>query len=286
MFKKTFLFLFFFVFVNANDLDDIKKSNELRHLGVPYANFITGFGDGLDVELIKGFAKYLNVEYKYVSSSWDDIYGDLTGQNLKKGKDSIAYLNKTQIKGDLIANGLTILPWRQQVLNFSKPTFPSAVWVIAKANSNVNPVTPSNSIDSDIKNVKKLLIGKSVLTLPNTCLDASLYGLEKENIEILIHSKEKPLIEMVPTVLDKKSDFTLLDIPDALIALEKWNGEIKVLGPISSNQEMGVAFRKESRELLKEFNKYFEKIKKDGTYNKLVEKYYPSVFYYYSDFFK
>ena len=49
---------------------------------------------------------------------------------------------------------------------------------------------------------------------------------------------------------------------------------------------MGVAVRKTAPKLLAEFNKYFEKIKKDGTYNKLVEKYYPDVFYYYGDFFK
>ncbi len=36
----------------ARDLDEIKKSGVLRHLGVPYANFVTGSGDGMDVELV------------------------------------------------------------------------------------------------------------------------------------------------------------------------------------------------------------------------------------------
>lgn len=284
---KIFLFLILLISsIFSRDLKEIKQSNELRHLGVPYANFVTGLGDGLDVELIKGFAKYLGVEYKYVQTNWDSLFGDLIGQNVKYGNNSVQYLDKTEIKGDLIANGLTFLPWREEVVNFSTPTFPSSVWVVAKSNSKLNPIKPANDIKDDIKNVKKLINNHSLLTVPNTCLDARLYDLQKENVNILIHKDSQNLIEMVPTVIDNKVDLTLLDVPDALIALEKWQGEIKILGPVSTEQLMGVAFRKNSLELANEFNKYFEMIKKDGTYTKLVEKYYPSVFYYYSDFFK
>lgn len=270
----------------SRDLKEIKQSNELRHLGVPYANFVTGLGDGLDVELIQGFAKYLGVEYRYVQTNWESLFGDLIGQNVKYGNNKVQYLDKTDIKGDLIANGLTFLPWRQEVVNFSTPTFPSSVWVVAKSDSKLNPIEPAKDIQEDIKNVKKLLNKQSLLTVPNTCLDARLYDLQKENVNILIHKDSQNLIEMVPTVIDNKVDLTLLDVPDALIALEKWQGEIKILGPVSTEQLMGVAFRKESEELSNEFNKYFKKIKEDGIYTKLVEKYYPSVFYYYSDFFK
>ncbi|MBW1993760.1 MAG: ABC transporter substrate-binding protein, partial [Deltaproteobacteria bacterium] len=34
------------------DLQEVRKTGVLRHLGVPYANFVTGSGDGLDVELV------------------------------------------------------------------------------------------------------------------------------------------------------------------------------------------------------------------------------------------
>lgn len=36
----------------AADLDEIKARGELRHLGIRYANFVTGSGDGFDVELV------------------------------------------------------------------------------------------------------------------------------------------------------------------------------------------------------------------------------------------
>ena len=48
------------------DLREIRKKGVLRHLGVPYANFVTGSEDGLDVELLKLFARHLGVSYKYV----------------------------------------------------------------------------------------------------------------------------------------------------------------------------------------------------------------------------
>ena len=52
--------------VLADDLADIKARGELRHLGINYANFVTGAGDGFDVELVQGFAKHIGVKYKLV----------------------------------------------------------------------------------------------------------------------------------------------------------------------------------------------------------------------------
>ena len=94
------------------------------------------------------------------------------------------------------------------------------------------------------------------------------------------------LNEMAPAVLNGDAETTLLDVPDALIALDKWPGELKVIGPVSGNQEMSVAFRKSSPKLRTAFNQYLEKVWRDGSYIKLVQRYYPGVFDYYRDFFE
>jgi ABC-type amino acid transport substrate-binding protein len=78
---------------------------------------------------------------------------------------------------------------------------------------------------------------------------------------------------------------TLLDVPDALMALEKWPGDVKVIGPISDTQVMGVGFRKSSPELRQAFNAFLRRLQRDGTYAALVRKYYPSAFRYFPDFF-
>ena len=67
----------------ASSLDDLNERGVLRHLGVPYANFVTGAGDGMDVELMQQFAAWLRVGYEYVQTDWSSAIGDLTGENIK-----------------------------------------------------------------------------------------------------------------------------------------------------------------------------------------------------------
>jgi ABC-type amino acid transport substrate-binding protein len=49
---------------------------------------------------------------------------------------------------------------------------------------------------------------------------------------------------------------------------------------------MGVAFPKESPQLREAFNEFLKKIRKDGTYDKIVKKYYPTAVFYFPEFFK
>lgn len=124
-----------------------------------------------------------------------------------------------------------------------------------------------------------------VLAMENTCLDPRLYDLYKTGANVILQENHVKLTELVPAIINNNTETTLLDVSDALIALEKWPDEIKVIGPISQEQVMAAVFRKTSPKLLEEFNKYLEKIKKDGTYNKLVIKYFPNVYNYYDSFF-
>jgi ABC-type amino acid transport substrate-binding protein len=49
---------------------------------------------------------------------------------------------------------------------------------------------------------------------------------------------------------------------------------------------MGNGFRKDSPLLRQAFDQFFQNSANNGTYRKLVEKYYPSVFLYLGDFFE
>lgn len=269
---------------SSANLEEIKEKGVLRHLGVPYANFVTGSGDGLDVELVKRFAGHLGVSYKYVKTTWKDVINDLTGKKVKPVGEDIEIMGNAPVRGDIIANGLTVLPWREKIVDYSVPTFITQVWLVTRADSSIRPIRPSGHIQEDITMVKALLKGHSVLGVKNTCLDPSLYRLKEAGAEIKFY--EGNLNELAPAVLNRVAETTILDVPDALIALEKWPGRIKVIGPVSPIQEMGCAFAKTSPRLREAFNRFFEKCKKDGTYVRLVRKYYPSVFDYYPEFFK
>jgi len=273
----------------AGDLAEILQSGVLRHLGIPYAHFVKNSSkglDGLDVEMMQLFAKYLGVRYQWVETDWSEVFGDLTGQKVEPtGDGGYRVVGKTAIRGDVIANGLTVLPWREQLVNYSTPTFPTGVWLVARADSTIKPIEPSGDTKTDIKNVKKLLSGHSLLTMQSTCLDSRLYDLASTKADIRLHTASKSLNDIAPAVIKGAAEATLLDIPDALVALQQWPGDIKIIGPISEPQLMGVAVAKSSPELLAAFNEFFQQLKMSGDYDVLVRKYYPSVYLYLGDFF-
>jgi ABC-type amino acid transport substrate-binding protein len=76
-----------------------------------------------------------------------------------------------------------------------------------------------------------------------------------------------------------------LDVPDAIIALGKWPGRLKVVGPVSPVQSMACALPKTSQNLLERFNEFLEQIKRDGTYMGLVRKSYPTAPDHFPEFF-
>jgi ABC-type amino acid transport substrate-binding protein len=269
----------------ARDLAVIRKDGVLRHLGIPYANFVTGYGDGLDVELIQGFAAHLNLRYEYIETDWKRVFGDLTGRHARRNGQNAELLDRAPIRGDVVANGMTILQWRKQVVAFSDPTFPSGVWLISRADSELAPISPTGSVVEDIRKVKASLSGVSVLALPNTCLDPGLYDIEATGADVRLQPPSRKLNEMVPAILNNDAQATLLDVPDTLIALDRWPGQVKVVGPISAEQYMAAAFRPNSPQLREAFNAYLKQVRSDGTYNRLVGKYYPAVFRYFDNFF-
>jgi ABC-type amino acid transport substrate-binding protein len=265
------------------DLDGVKQRGVLRHLGMPYAAFITGSGDGMDVELMQRFAKHLGVRYEFVNTDWNNIFGELTGNNVRAKGNDIEITTSMPIKGDVAANGITVLAWREKAVNFSLPTFPNQVWLVARSNSPLKPIKPSGNLEKDITAVKKIMKGKSLLGKVGTCLDPSLYNLQEITDKIKLFPGS--LNDMAPALIQEETELTLLDVPDALVALQKWPGKIKIIGPVSEVQDMAAAFSKDSPELLAEFNRFLAKAKKDGSFAQLAKKYYPFVSNYYPKFF-
>jgi ABC-type amino acid transport substrate-binding protein len=269
----------------ADDLKDIIARGEIRHLGIKYANFVTGDGDGFDVELVQGFARHIGVKYQLVYTDFYNVMRDLLGKDVVRKGDEVTLTGDYPVKGDLIATGFTVLPWRQQVVNYSVPTFPSQVWLLARSDSTFTPIKGSHDLLQDIGETKAMIGTRSLLVMERTCLDPANYGLKGKGIDLRAYTKNTNLNEMVPALLNGEAEFTLLDVPDAMLDLHKWAGKIKVLGPISEEQQLAAAFPKSSPELRAAFDEYLAKIKADGTYDRLVDKYYPGIRRYFPTFF-
>ncbi|MCK1604507.1 transporter substrate-binding domain-containing protein [Bradyrhizobium sp. 166] len=269
----------------AADLAEIKQRGEIRHLGIRYANFVTGAGDGLDVELMQGFAKRIGVSYKLVYSDFYSVIRDLLGKDVVRKNGEVTLAGDYPIKGDVISSGFTVLPWREAILLYSEPTLPSQVLLVAPAESDLQPIQDGADLAADIVNTRKAIGSKSVLVMERTCLAPSNYGLVNVGIDLKAYNKSANLNEMVPAMLNKEAELTLLDVPDAILDLGKWAGKIKILGPISEQQTLATAFPKDAPALRNEFNAYLSEIKASGFYDRLVDKYYPGIRRFFPEYF-
>ena len=266
----------------AGGLADVKERGVLRHLGIPYANFVTGAGDGMDVELMRAFAAHLGVRYEFVQTDWGDVIGDLTGHRVKSKGDDFEIVGDTPIRGDVIANGMTVIPWREKVVAFAAPTFPTQVWLVSRADLPVSPITPSAVLDKDIAATKALMPKRTLLGKANTCLDPDLYDIKTTGAKVALF--KGTLNELAPAVINGESELTLLDVPDALVALQKWPGEIKVIGPVSERQDMAPAFRPADKDLREAFNRFLKQLKASGEFRRIALAYYPFVDDYFPDY--
>jgi ABC-type amino acid transport substrate-binding protein len=270
---------------SAADLAEIKKRGEIRHIGIRYANFVTGAGDGLDVELMQGFAKRIGVSYKLVYSDFYSVIRDLLGKDVVQKSGEITLTGDYPVKGDVISTGFTILPWSEAVLLYSDPVLPSQVLLVAPAESDLQPIEDGADLEVDIANTRKAIGSRSVLVMERTCLDPINYGLVNVGIDLKAYNRSSNLNEMVPAMLNKEAELTLLDVPDAILDLRKWAGRIKILGPISGQQMLATAFPKDAPALRDQFNAYLRDIKASGAYDRLVDKYYPGIRRFFPEFF-
>jgi len=270
----------------AADLPEIKAKGELRHLGIKYANFVSGSGDGFDVELVQGFAAHIGVKYTLVYSDFYSVIRDLLGKDVvRDGRGEVSLSGDYPVRGDIIATGFTVLPWREAVLLYSEPTFPSQVLLVARAQSSIVPIKSGQDLASDIVATKRLIGDNSLLVMNDTCLDPTNYGLKGVGIDLREYTASTNLNEMVPALLNHEAELTLLDVPDAILDLEKWAGQIKVIGPISEHQLLAAAFPKDAPQLRDAFDSYLRILRADGRYDVLVDKYYPGIRRYFPDFF-
>jgi ABC-type amino acid transport substrate-binding protein len=211
------------------------------------------------------------------------VLGDLVGRRVSPKQPDPAAARAVPIRGDVVATGMTVLPWRQRSVVFSTPVFPTQVWVVARAASPIQPIRPSGRLQDDITAVKALLRGRAVLGVAETCLEPSLYGLERTGARIEL--RKLRLDEVAPALIQGDGDLALLDVADAMVALQRFPGKIKVIGPVSEVQDMSVAFRADAPKLREAFERFLEEARRDGSYDALVQTYYPEAPVYFQGFF-
>jgi ABC-type amino acid transport substrate-binding protein len=266
------------------DLEAIRRRGVLRHLGIPYAHFVTGPGEGLDADLVRAFAASLGVRYEFVETTWSAALGDLVGRRVSPGRPDPRDAPVTVVRGDVLAAGVTVLPWRTRSVLFSAPTFPTQVWIVALSGSPVAPIAATGDVLRDVREARRALVGKRVLGVPGTCIDPALHDVAGAGGRPVLLQTQR-LDEVAPALLRGEGDLALLDVADADLAFERWPGLLKVIGPVTPVQDMAAAFRRDSPGLRKAFDEFLAAIRADGTYERLVARHFPHAAALYPDRF-
>jgi len=229
--------------------DDAKARGELIvAMDAGYVPFeileADGSFSGFDVDLINEVAKDMGVKVKIKNVAWNGIIGELnTG------------------KADLIISGMSITPERAKAVAFSEPYFMVGQVVVSR-------VGDENVMSADDLGAEGLTIAVQEGTTGEFAVrekfpKAKLLRFPKADQACL-------------AVVQKKADAVVFDHPflQSYVA-KQGKGTLKGNWKPFTEEPIGAAFRKTSPKLADAFDATLERLRKDGTYDALVKKYFP-----------
>lgn len=196
---------------------------------------------GFDIDLAEAVAKKIGYKFEFKSMGFDALIPALQSQNI-----------------DLIASGMTYTEERAKVVAFSKPYYEEGGFVVIVRNDN-----------QDIMGVDGLA-GKKV-------------GAQIGNVSVEIAEKAKAgqvksvdsTSQLFTELKTGTLDAVVLDNPVARYYLKQGaDKDLKIVGTPVEGEPYVMATRKNDKELTDKVNKALDELKADGTYNKLVEKWF------------
>ncbi len=199
---------------------------------------------GFEYELAREFARELDVDLEVVAPGWIEMF-----DMLSRGE------------GDFIAAGVTILPSRQNLADFSTPYMEIHQEVI---------VHRSNR---DIQ-TEEDLSGRIVHVRAGTSYQKRIGELQEEGVDLeLVAIPDIPTEELIGKVAEGEIEVTVADSNIALLN-RRYYPEIRIAFPISIKQSLGWAVRRGNETLLEAMNQFLSRVREDGTYRKIYDHYY------------
>ena len=254
--KTLFLILIFltipilFSCVKKSGLEEIKESGKITVITRNNAHCYYTYQDkpmGFEYDLAKAFSDYLGVSLNVVTSHWEKLFEVLNGGG-----------------GDFIAASLTVTPSREKLIDFSGEYLSIQQQAVIHTSNN---------------GIKKLedLKGKTIHVRRDTSYEERLNELKNEGLDITIQLHEDtPTEELIRMVAEKEIEVTIADSNVAFLN-RRYYPDVKIAFPIEEQQSLAWAIRKREAGLQRAINEFIKKIKKDGTFAKIYNKYYSNV---------
>ncbi|MBU5483844.1 ABC transporter substrate-binding protein [Clostridium sp. MSJ-11] len=235
---------------NINSLDKVKKEGVLL-IGLNDTYPPMEFRDennnlvGFDIDLGNELAKKIGVKAEFVKNDWKGIILSLKSK-----------------KYDMVLSTMTITEERKKEIDFSDPYIVGGQKIVVKK---------GNTSIKDTPDLKGKVVGVQLGTTGEMAAQ-KIDGIKD--------------IKKYDGVTEAFNDLELGRL-DAVIAdgqvggyyLKKRGGNLVLLDAKLSEENVGIGFRKEDKELRDEIQKAFNELKEEGTLSKLSDKWFGYDFY-------
>lgn len=232
------------------DLDSIKSRGSLKALieNSSTSYFVyKGQPMGFEYELLSRFTKEINVDLELIPI-----------QNMDHVFDSLE-----ELKGDVIAANLTVTKERKSQVEFSLPLLYSNQ-VLVQRNEGDLVRTPSQ------------MAHKTIFVRKNSSFYSRLHHLSEEigdSMDIQEVSGDITVEELIKQVAEGEIDYTVADRHVAKIN-QAFYRNLYTKTPVSLEQQIAWALRKNTPQLLKAINLWLEEFKKTKDFRVIYLKYY------------
>lgn len=192
---------------------------------------------GFEAEIVEAIAQELGMEVQFHQNKWEGLI-----EGLKRNDY------------DIVVNGLEITSDRQEVVNFSRPYYITAQVITVRRNT---------------ETIQRLehAQGKRVGTL-SASLAQRILGEQEFPMEIVTYAQE---VHAFNDLAMDRLDAVFMDEAIALY-YGKPHGELKIVGEPVGRMEYGVATRKGDRELTVKVGHAVDKLIRNGTIRRILEK--------------
>lgn len=235
----------------VSSLDRILKAGEITVITQNDSHGYYTYRDqkmGFEHDLSQAFADFLGVK--------------LNVHLVEKDQEMIPALMAG--KGDFIAANLTITKNEQKNIRFSDSYLSVRHHIIVHRNN------------QRIRTVQDLS-GRKVHVRKGTSYQQQLETLKGRgfDFELVLHDT-LPTAELVRKVSLRDIDVTIADSNIALL-YRRYYPRLVVADPINEKESLGWAVNLQATELLEKINAFFDKIKKDGSFEKIYNQYYGDI---------
>ncbi len=243
LYAITILNIQFFVFSLNPEINILKICTAGGF--IPFSYFENSSWQGFDIDMMQDFSQSQDKKLEIINYSIDGIIPALIAK-----------------KCDLISSGLVITENRKKSVHFSSEYFKSSIILLYRKDNKVLEKI-KNSEEINQKNYK---IGVKIGTTNDFY---ATKHLAQANI-----LKYNEYGDLVNSVRNKKVDVILIDSTYGQYLNKKFPNTFSFKQNKETEQSFGVAFRKEDKEIISEFENFFSNWKKTGKYKTTYDKYF------------